>query len=170
MIKSAIRDNDPVVFLEHKLLYAKKEEVPDEKDFLIPIGKADIKKVGTDITIITWSRQVYFALDASKELEKLNINVEILDLRTLVPLDFEAIKTSVSKTHNVVIVEEGVKRGGVGAEISAKITEELFDELDSPVYRVAGLNIVSPFSPALEDEGFPQVKDIIDAVKNLLNK
>ena len=170
LIKSAIRDNDPVVFLEHKLLYAKKEEVPDEKDFLIPIGKADIKKVGTDITIITWSRQVYFALDASKELEKLNINVEILDLRTLVPLDFEAIKTSVSKTHNVVIVEEGVKRGGVGAEISAKITEELFDELDSPVYRVAGLNIVSPFSPALEDEGFPQVKDIIDAVKNLLNK
>ena len=166
--KSAIRDDDPVAFIEHKLLYAKNEEIP-EGEYLIPLGKADVKKEGTDITIITWSRQVYFALDAAKELEKVGVNAEVLDLRTLVPLDWDAIKESVSKTHNVVIVEEGVRRGGVGGELSAQITEEIFDELDAPVARVAGLNIVSPFSPVLEDAGFPHPEDIVKAVKNLLN-
>ena len=168
LLKSAIRDDDPVAFIEHKLLYAKNEEIP-EGEYLIPLGKADVKKEGTDITIITWSRQVYFALDAAKELEKVGVNAEVLDLRTLVPLDWDAIKESVSKTHNVVIVEEGVRRGGVGGELSAQITEEIFDELDAPVARVAGLNIVSPFSPVLEDAGFPHPEDIVKAVKNLLN-
>jgi pyruvate dehydrogenase E1 component beta subunit len=169
LIKAAIRDNDPVVFLEHKLLYAKKEEVP-EGEYVIPLGEADVKREGKDVTIITWSRQVYFALDAAKELAKSGIDAEVLDLRTLVPLDWEAIKKSVLKTHNVVVVEEGVKRGGFGGEISAQIMEELFDELDSPVERAAGLNIVSPFSPPLEDANFPQVDDIISAVKRVLNK
>jgi pyruvate dehydrogenase E1 component beta subunit len=169
LLKSAIRDNDPVVFLEHKLLYAKKEEIP-EGEYLIPLGKADVKREGKDVTIITWSRQVYFSLDAAKELEKEGIDVEVLDLRTLVPLDWEAVKESVTKTHKVIIVEEGVKRGGVGAELSAQITEELFDELDAPVERVAGLNIVSPFSPPLEDAGFPHPEDIVKAVKKILNK
>jgi len=168
LLKAAIRDNDPVVFLEHKLLYAKKGEVPEE-EYIIPLGKAEVKKEGTDVTIISWSRQLLFSLDAAKELEKSGINAEVLDLRTLVPLDWDAIKASVTKTHHVVVVEEGVRRGGIGAEISAEIMEELFDELDAPVERVAGLNIVSPFSPTLEDEAFPNEKDIVDAVKKVLN-
>lgn len=168
LLKAAIRDNDPVVFLEHKLLYAKKGEVPEE-EYIIPLGKADIKREGKDITVITWSRQVLFALDAAEELEKIGVDVEVLDLRTLVPLDWDAIKASIKKTHHVVVVEEGVKRGGIGAELSAEIMEELFDELDAPVERVAGLNIVSPFSPALEDEGYPNEKDIVEAVKKVLN-
>lgn len=168
LIKAAIRDDDPVIFLEHKLLYAKKEEIPEE-EYIIPLGEADVKREGNDVTIITWSRQVYFALDAAEELAKEGIDAEVVDLRTLVPLDWEAIKKSVCKTHNVIIVEEGVKRGGVGAEIAAQIMEELFDELDSPVGRVAGLNVVSPFSPPLEDAVFPHQEDIVAAVKKTLN-
>lgn len=168
LIKAAIRDDDPVIFLEHKLLYAIKGEIPEE-EYVIPLGKADVKREGKDATIITWSRQVFFALDAAKELENEGIDVEVLDLRTLVPLDWEAIKESVSKTHNVIVVEEGCKRGGYGSEISAQIMEELFDELDSPVLRVAGLNTVSPFSPPLEDAAFPNKNDIVNTVKKSLN-
>lgn len=167
LLKAAIRDDDPVIFLEHKLLYAKKEEVPDNQD-IIPLGVADIKRAGNHITLITWSRQVYFSLDAADLLAKEGIDVEVLDLRTLVPLDWDAIKKSVQKTHNVVIVEEGVLRGGVGAELSAQLMEKLFDELDSPVGRVAGANVVSPFSPPLEDAVFPQVDDIVAGVKRVL--
>jgi len=167
--KQAIRDDDPVIFLEHRLLYAKKEEIPEE-EYIIPLGKADIKREGKDITVITWSRQVYFALEAAEELEKEGIDVEVLDLRSLVPLDWEAIKESVCKTHNVVVVHEGVKRSGFGGELSAQITEELFDELDSPVERVAALNVVPPFAPTLEDAFFPHPEDIVKAVKKVLNK
>ena len=167
LLKAAIRDNDPVIFMEHKLLYAKKEELP-EGEHIIELGKADVKRPGKDITIITWSRQVYFALEAAEKLAAEGRDVEVLDLRCLVPLDMEAIKASVAKTHNVIVLEEGVKRGGVGAELSALITEELFDELDSPVMRVAGANVVSPFSPPLEDAVFPHVDDIINAVRRVL--
>lgn len=167
LLKAAIRDDDPVVFLEHKLLYAKKDTIPEE-EYIIPLGKADVKREGSDVTIITWSRQVFFALEAAEKLAEQGINAEVLDLRTLVPLDWEAVCASVCKTHNVIIVEEGVKRGGVGAELSAQITEELFDELDSPVTRVAGANVVSPFSPPLEDAVFPHPEDIIAAAKKLL--
>ena len=169
LLKSAIRDNDPVMFIEHKLLYAKKEEIP-EGEYTIPIGEAEVKREGTDLTIITWSREVYFALEAAEELAKEGINVEVLDLRTLVPLDWEAIVKSVSKTHNVIVVSEEVKRGSYAGEISAQIAEELFDELDAPVERVCGLNIVSPFSPTLEDENFPHPADIVKAVTKVLNK
>lgn len=168
LIKAAIRDDDPVIFLEHKLLYAVKGEIP-EGEYVIPLGKADIKRSGRDITIITWSRQVSFALDAAKELEKDNIDAEVLDLRTLVPLDWEAVKESVCKTHNVIVVEEGCKRGGYGGEIATQIMEELFDELDSPVVRAAGLNTVSPFSPPLEDAVFPNKNDIVNLVKKILS-
>ena len=167
LLKASIRDNDPVIFMEHKLLYAKKEELP-EGEHIIELGKADVKRPGKDITIITWSRQVYFALEAAEKLAAEGRDVEVLDLRCLVPLDMEAIKASVAKTHNVIVLEEGVKRGGVGAELSALITEELFDELDSPVMRVAGANVVSPFSPPLEDAVFPHVDDIINAVRRVL--
>ncbi len=169
LLKSAVRDDDPVMFMEHKLLYAKKEELP-EGEYTIPLGVADVKKEGTDLTIITWSRQVYFALEAAEELAKVGIHVEVLDLRTLVPLDWDAIVKSVSKTHNVIVLSEEVKRGSYAGEISAQIAEELFDELDAPVERVCGLNIVSPFSPTLEDENFPHPADIVKAVKKVLNK
>jgi len=169
LIKSAIRDDDPVISLEHKLLYAKKEEMP-EGEYLIPLGVADVKREGKDLTIITWSREVNFSLEAAAELAKEGIDVEVLDLRTLVPLDWDAIVKSVSKTHNVIIVSEEVKRGSYAGELSAQIAEELFDELDAPVERVCGLNIVSPFSPPLEDENFPHPADIVKAVKRVLNR
>ncbi|KAF5031834.1 2-oxoisovalerate dehydrogenase subunit beta [anaerobic digester metagenome] len=169
LLKTAIRDNDPVIFLEHKLLYARKEEIP-EGEYTIPLGLADVKREGKDLTIITWSREVNFALEAAKTLEAEGIDVEVLDLRSLVPLDWDAIVKSVSKTHHVVIVSEEVKRGSFAGEISAQIAEELLDELDAPVERVCGLNIVSPFSPTLEDENFPHPETIVKAVKHVLNK
>ena len=169
LIKSAIRYDDPVIVLEHKLLYAKKEEIPEE-EYLTPIGKAKVKREGKDLTIITWSREVNFSMEAAEKLAAEGIDVEVLDLRTLVPIDWEAIKASVSKTHNVIVVSEEVKRGSYAGEISAQIAEELFDELDAPVERVCGLNIVSPFSPVLEDQNFPHPDDIVKAVKRVLNK
>ena len=169
LMKSAIRDDDPVISLEHKLLYAKKEEMPEE-EYLIPLGEAAVKREGKDLTTITWSREVNFALEAAAELAKEGIDVEVLDLRTLVPLDWDAIVKSVSKTHNVIIVSEEVKRGSYAGELSAQIAEDLFDELDAPVERVCGLNIVSPFSPVLEDKNFPHPEDIAKAVKRVLNK
>ena len=169
LLKSAIRDEDPVIFIEHKLLYAKKEQIP-EGEYTIPLGVAAVKREGTDITIVTWSREVYFALEAAEELAKEGISAEVLDLRTLVPLDWDAIVKSVSKTHNVIVLSEEVKRGSYASELSAEISEELFDELDAPIERVCGLNIVSPFSPTLEDENFPHPADIVKAVKKVLNK
>ncbi|MCI8810017.1 MAG: alpha-ketoacid dehydrogenase subunit beta [Oscillibacter sp.] len=169
LLKTAIRDDDPVIFLEHKLLYARKEEIPEE-EYTIPLGQADVKREGKDLTIITWSREVNFAMEAAKTLEAEGIDVEVLDLRTLVPLDWDSIVKSVSKTHNVIIVSEEVKRGSYAGEISAQIAEELFDELDAPVERVCGLNICSPFSPTLEDENFPHPETIAAAVKRVLNK
>jgi len=169
LLKSAIRDNDPVIFMEHKLLYAHKEEIPDG-EYTIPIGVADVKREGTDVSIITWSREVDFSLEAAEELAKEGINVEVLDLRTLVPLDWDAIVKTVSKTHHAIIVSEEVKRGSYAGELSAQIAEDLLDELDAPVERVCGLNITSPFSPTLEDVNFPHPADIVKAVKHVLNK
>ena len=169
LIKAAIRDDDPVVSMEHKLLYAKKEEIPEE-EYIIPLGVADVKREGKDLTIISWSREVNFSLEAAETLAKEGIDVEVLDLRSLVPIDWEALKASIAKTHNCIIVSEEVKRGSYAGEISAQIAEELFDELDAPVERVCGLNIVSPFSPVLEDKNFPHPEDIVKAVKRVLNK
>lgn len=167
LLKKAIRDDDPVIFVEHKILYSQKGEVPEE-EYLIPLGKADIKRPGKDVTIITYSRQVLFALEAAKQLEQQGIDVEVLDLRSLVPLDWEAIETSVKKTHRVVVVQEAVKRGGYGGEIAAQIMEGAFDYLDAPVKRVAASNVVPPFSPPLEDAFFPGVKDIIEGVLDVI--
>lgn len=169
LLKTAIRDDDPVVFLEHKLLYAKKEEIP-EGEYTIPLGKASVKREGKDLTIITWSREVNFAMQAAAALAQEGIDVEVLDLRTLVPLDWDAIVASVSKTHNAIIISEEVKRGSFAGELSAQIAEDLFDELDAPVERVCGLNICSPFSPVLEDQNFPHPENIVAAVKRVLNK
>lgn len=167
MLKTAIRDEDPVMCIENKLLYSIKGEVPDE-EYLIPLGQADIKRPGKDLTIISWSREVHYCLQAAADLALKGIDAEVLDLRSLVPLDWDAIVRSVSKTHRVLIVHEAVKRGGYGGEIAAQIGEELFDELDAPVKRVAGANVVIPFSPALEDLIYPQVADIVQGALEVL--
>lgn len=169
LIKSALRDPDPVVVFEHKLLYAKKEEVP-EGEHLVPIGKAALRREGRDLTVITWSREVHFAMEAAKQLAGDGIDVEVLDLRTLVPVDWEAICASVTKTHRCLLVSEEVRRGSYAGELAAQISEELFDELDAPVERLCGLNIVSPFSPVLEDQNFPHPEDIVKAIRRSLNR
>ena len=171
LIKAAVRDDDPVIFLEHKLLYAVKGEMPDgDDDYVIPLGQANITRSGKDVTIIAWSRQVLFANEAADALAKEGINCEVIDLRTLVPLDWETIKTSIQKTHHLVIVQEGYKRSGFAGEIATQVVEELFDELDAPIQRVAGLNVVPPFSPPLEDAFFPNVNDIIETVKKVVRE
>lgn len=167
LLKTAIRDDDPVIFVEHKILYSQKGEVPEE-EYLIPLGKADIKRPGKDVTVIAYSRQVLFALEAAKQLEQQGIDVEVLDLRTLVPLDWEAIETSVKKTHRVVVVQEAVQRGGYGGEIATQIMEGVFDYLDAPVKRVAAKNVTPPFSPPLEDAFYPGVKDIVAGVLDVV--
>ena len=123
LIKAAVRCNDPVIFLEHKLMYAKKFDVPDDEEYIIPLGKADVKREGRDVTILTWSREVLWSLEAAEELEKQGISAEIIDLRTLVPLDWDTVANSVCKTHHVMVVEEGVRRAGVGSELAAEIQE-----------------------------------------------
>ena len=141
-----------------------------EEEYTIPFGVADVKREGTDLVIITYSRCVQMALEVAEKLAKEGKSIEVLDLRSLVPIDWDAIKASIAKTHNCIIVSEEVKRGSYAGEISAQIAEELFDELDAPVERVCGLNIVSPFSPVLEDQNFPHPDDIVKAVKRVLNK
>ena len=166
LLKSAIRDNDPVIFIEHKGLYQTRGEIPEE-EYVLPIGKADIKQEGTDVTIITYSKSVLMALDAAKELETTGISAEVLDLRTLVPLDFDAIKESVSKTGRVLIVHEACERSGYGAEIAAQIVDKLFDELDAPILRVCGENIPVPNATLPEVESAPTVAKIVAAAKKL---
>jgi pyruvate/2-oxoglutarate/acetoin dehydrogenase E1 component len=169
LFKAAIRDDDPVMFLEHKLIMGVKGEVP-EGDYVVSIGKAVVRREGKDVTIIAWSRQVLYALDAAEELQREGIDAEVIDLRSLVPLDWETIEKSVCKTHRVVITEECVKRGGYGGEILAQIAENLFTELKQPVARVGALNIVPPFSPPLEDAFFPHPKDIAEAARKVVKK
>ena len=166
LLKSAIRDNNPVVFIEHKGLYQTKGEVPEE-EYLIPIGKADVKRYGKDVTIITYSKSVLMALDAAKELEANGIDAEVIDLRTLVPLDFETIRESVQKTGRVLIVHESCERGGYGAEIAAEIADKLFDELDAPILRVCGENIPVPNATLPEIESAPTVAKIVNAAQKL---
>lgn len=167
LLKTAIRDSDPVICLEHKLLYATKGPAPAE-DYLIPLGQADIKRPGKHVTLIAYSRQTLFALEAAQTLAQDGIEAEVVDLRSLTPLDWEAIAASVTKTHRVAILQEGPQRGGFAAEIGQQINEKLFDYLDAPVMRIAGRNVVAPFSPALEDLVYPQPKDIVAGVKELL--
>jgi pyruvate/2-oxoglutarate/acetoin dehydrogenase E1 component len=169
LLKTAIRDDDPVVCIEHKLLYATKGEVPDG-EHLVPLGAAAVKRPGRHVTLVAWSRQVHSALAAADILAGQDIDAEVLDLRSLVPLDWDALAASVRKTHRVLVVHEAVKRGGYGAELAAQIGEELFDYLDAPVTRVAGLNVVPPFSPALEDLVYPNPGGIAAAVSATLGR
>ncbi len=166
LLKSAIRDNNPVIFIEHKALYQTKGDVPEE-EYLIPLGEADVKRPGKDLTIITYSKSVLMSLDAAEELAKQGIDAEVLDLRTLVPLDFDAIAKSVSKTGRVLIVHEACERSGYGAEIAAQIVDKLFDELDAPILRVCGANIPVPNATLPELESAPTINKIVTAAKKL---
>ncbi|GAA5344400.1 pyruvate dehydrogenase E1 component beta subunit [Planifilum fimeticola] len=170
LLKAAIDDDNPVIFYEHKLLYRTKGEVPEEP-YAIPLGKADIKREGTDITVIATSIMVHRALKAAETLSGEGISVEVLDPRTLVPLDVESIVRSVKKTGRVLIVHEAVKRGGIGAEIAGVIAEsEAFDYLDAPIRRLGGAAVPIPYNPALEKAAVPQEEDIVRAVRELVQK
>jgi pyruvate dehydrogenase E1 component beta subunit len=167
LLKSAIRDDNPVMFLEQKTLYRKKGMIPEE-EYTIPLGVADIKREGTDCTIVTYGRMVQFSLEAAEKLAAENINVEVLDIRTLLPLDTDAIVASVKKTHRALIVHEAVKFGGFGGELAGQIAEsEAFYYLDAPIKRLGALSCPIPFNPNLERETFPTPEKIYDAVKSL---
>ena len=166
LLKSSIRENDPIVFVEHKMLYNTKGEVPEE-EYLIPVGPADIKREGKDITILSYSRMLLLSLEAANILEKEGISTEVIDLRTLLPLDIETIVKSVKKTNKVVIVEEDCKTGGTGAEIGMKIIENAFDYLDAPIKRIAGVDVPMPKSSVLEKLAIPDVEKICSVVREM---
>jgi len=166
LLKSAIRLGDPVLFIEHKRLYATKEALVENAE-LPQIGKARVARAGTDVTVIAYSAMVRNALEAADELSRLGISAEVIDLRTLVPLDMATVADSVSKTHRVVIAHEAVQSGGVGAEIAARIGSELFDELDAPVTRVGCPFSPIPFAPELERALLPGTEHILRAVHDL---
>ena len=168
LLKSAIRDNDPVLFIEHKFLYRRiKEDLPAE-DFTVPIGKAKVRRAGKDITIVTWGAMIYVADDAADELAKDGVSVEIIDLRSLIPFDEEAILESVGKTNRVIILHEAPLTGGAGAEFAARIADKAFDYLDAPVKRIASLDVPTPYSPPLEAFYLPNKDKVIAAARELL--
>ena len=168
LFKAALEDDNPVIFYEHKLLYGTKDDVPEES-YVIPLGKADIKREGKDVTVVATSIMVHRALQAAEELEKEGISVEVIDPRTLVPLDTETIIESVKKTGRAIVVYEAVQRGGYGAEIASVINEsEAFDYLDAPVGRLGGKAVPIPYNPNLEKKAVPQVEDIKKAIKSMV--
>src|SRR5216684_1243924 len=167
LLKSAIRDPNPVVFLEHELVYGQHFEVPVEGDFTVPIGRARIARVGEQVTIIAFSRMVQVALDAAEKLAAEGISAEIIDLRTLRPLDIDTIVASIKKTNRVVAVEEGWAVAGIGSEIAALVMEHAFDWLDAPLQRVSGKDVPLPYAANLEQLAIPQVADIVAAAKGV---
>jgi pyruvate dehydrogenase E1 component beta subunit len=168
LLKTAIRSNDPVLFIEHATLYQTRGEVPDG-DFVVPIGKSTIQRPGKDITLVTYSKMLEISLKAADVLAKEGIDVEIVDLRSLRPLDMDPVLESFKKTNRAVIVEEGWKSYGVGSEVSTRIYEEAFDYVDAPIKRVAQKEVPLPYNRALEQMALPQVQDVISAVKEVLN-
>lgn len=165
LLKSAIRDDNPVIFLEHKALYGMKGEIPEE-EYLVPIGKADVKRVGKDVTVVTASRMVHLVMDAAKTLSAEGIDVEVIDLRTISPLDKDTIFSSVEKTSRLVIAHEAVKSFGIGAEIAAMVSEEMLDQLDAPILRVGAPFVPVPFN--LENFYLPNSQDVVKAVKTVV--
>jgi pyruvate dehydrogenase E1 component beta subunit len=165
LLKSAIRDPNPIIFLENEILYGQSFPVPKLDDFLVPIGKAKIVRPGTDVTIVAWSMGMTYALKAADELAKDNIRAEVIDLRTLKPMDTETVIESVKKTGRIVTVEEGWRQSGVGAEIAATVTEQAFDWLDAPVTRVTGKDVPMPYAANLEKLALPSVAEVVAAAK-----
>jgi 2-oxoisovalerate dehydrogenase E1 component beta subunit len=169
LIKAAIRDPDPVLFFEHKKLYRLprlREEIPED-DYTVEIGRARTRREGRDLSIITFGAQVLTALDAAEELEREGLDIEVIDLRTLAPMDREAILATAKKTSKVLILHEASRTGGIGGEIAATIAEEAFEWLDAPVVRVAATDTPVPYSPPLEEYHLPQVRDVMSAARKL---
>jgi pyruvate dehydrogenase E1 component beta subunit len=167
LLKSAIRDPNPIVFLEHELVYGESFAVPDDPEYLVPIGRARIARVGDHVTITAFSRMVKLALQAAEELEKTGISAEVIDLRSLRPFDADTVAASVKKTNRIVTVEEGWPFAGIGAEIAALIMEQCFDWLDAPVKRVSGKDVPLPYAANLEHLAVPQVEDIAAAAREV---
>ena len=168
LLKAAIRDDDPVLFFEHKFLYRRvKDEVP-EHDYVVPIGKASIKRVGTDLSIITFGAMVHVALEAATTLDFEGVQAEVLDLRSLAPLDRDAILATVRKTNRVLLLHEATRTGGIGGELAAIIAEDAFDDLDAPVTRVASADTPVPYAPALEAAFQPDARTVVAAAKRLV--
>ena len=165
LLKAAIRDPNPVIFLENELLYGHSSPVPKLDDYVLPIGRARVVRPGTDVTIVAWSMGMTYALKAAEELAKENISAEVIDLRTIKPMDTEMLVESVKKTGRLVTVEEGWKQSGVGAEIAARMMEEAFDYLDAPVERVCGKDVPMPYAANLEKLALPSVAEVVEAAK-----
>ncbi len=165
LLKAAIRDPNPVVFLEHELLYGNSYPVPDLDDYILPIGKAAVKREGSDVTLVAYSRMVGFALDAAEELAGQGISAEVVDLRSIRPLDMDTVVESVKKTNRLVTCEEGWRHMGVGAEIAAGVTEFAFDYLDAPPMRVTQKDVPLPYAGNLEAMSLPDASDIVEAAK-----
>jgi pyruvate dehydrogenase E1 component beta subunit len=167
MLKAAIRSDDPIMFIEHATLYQVRGEVPDG-EYTIPLDKAKVQRPGSDVTVVTYSKMLEISMKAADELAKEGIEAEIVDLRCLRPLDMEPVLQSFQKTNRAVIVEEGWRSFGVGAEVSARIYEEAFDFVDAPIQRVAQKEVPLPYNRTLEQMALPQVEDVIEAVKEVL--
>jgi pyruvate/2-oxoglutarate/acetoin dehydrogenase E1 component len=167
LLKSSIRDDNPVIFIESETLYNIKGEVPDDPDFIIPLGEAIVRRDGTDVTVIAYMGMMYRAMEAAEELAKEGISVEIVDPRTLRPMDTETIIGSVRKTHRAVVVEAGAGFAGMGSEIAAFITESAFDDLDAPVERVTGASAPMPYARNLEKAKTPTKEKIMEAIRNV---
>src|SRR5579859_7079620 len=167
LIKAAIRDDNPVIFFEHKFLYRRiKEEVPAE-DYIVPIGKALVRREGTDISVITYGAMVWTALEAAQELEKEGISLEVVDLRSLLPYDEETVLASVRKCSKVILLHEDTRTGGIAGEMAALIAEKAFEDLDGPILRVTAPDTPVPFSPPLEEYFLPNAKKVIEAARRL---
>lgn len=169
LLAASIRDNDTVIFIENEMNYGDIGEVP-EGEYIIPLGKADIKRVGSDVTLIAHSRMTGYALLAAEELAKQGIEAEVVDPRTIRPLDEATILTSVAKTNRAVVIEEGWRFAGIGAEISARIMEKAFDDLDAPVARVTGKDVPMPYAANLENYALPSVAEIVEAARVVCNR
>jgi pyruvate dehydrogenase E1 component beta subunit len=165
LLKSAIRFPNPVMFLENEILYGHSGPVPKLDEFLVPIGKAKVARAGEHVTLVAWSMGMTYALKAAEELAKENISAEVIDLRTIRPMDTETIVKSVQKTGRCVVVEEGWPQSGVGAEVAARIMENAFDYLDAPVARVSGKDVPMPYAANLEKLALPSVAEVVEAAK-----
>ena len=166
LLKASIRSDEPVIFIEHKLLYLTEGDIP-EKEYLVPIGKADIKRSGKDVTLVTYSYMTLESLKAAELLAQEGVDVEVIDLRTLVPMDMDCVLQSVRKTGRLVVVHEAVRRGGVGGDIVSNVVEEAFYDLEAPVKRIAGKNTTIPFNVILEKLCVPSVEEIVVGVREV---
>jgi pyruvate dehydrogenase E1 component beta subunit len=167
LLKSAIRDNDPVIFMESEQMYGEKGEVPEE-EYLIPIGKADVKRVGTDVTLVSFGKIIKTCFAAAEELEKEGISCEIIDLRTIRPIDYDTVLNSVRKTNRLVIVEEAWPLGSIATEVTFKVQKDAFDYLDAPILRVTSADVPLPYAPTLIEAALPNASKVIAAVKQVM--